>query len=239
MGFLAAAAPALISGGASLLGGLFGGKAAAPGGVSGSQANQLAGNLTSNVGALGQTGQQQTGFGMGQQQQGAGNLQGGAGYFQTLLNGNRANTTQLLAPQIQQTQQQFQRALQTGSQLDPRGGGRAATLFNLPSQASSSLLGAYDTIRPQAAQQLAQIGQAQGQLGAQATGLGNQAFGLANQGAGGGLQNQLAVNQATQQAGAGIAGGISNILKPINWGNIFGGNKNGTSSTTLQFPGVG
>src|SRR5277367_690442 len=61
---------------------------------------------------------------------GAGNVGQAGNFFSTLLNGNQANTSALLQPNIDQIRGANQNAIQSLSTLMPRGGGRSGTLFN-------------------------------------------------------------------------------------------------------------
>ena len=97
--------------------------------------------------------------------QGASNLQSGANFFSTLLNGNQANTRALLQPDINRINESTQGALQGASTLMPRGGGRFATLFQQPFAAQQQIGNLFNQARSGAAGGLANIGGTQGQLG--------------------------------------------------------------------------
>jgi hypothetical protein len=120
---------------------------------------------TSNLGlnklfpAAFQGGQQNT-------QAGQANTQAGGNFFNTLLNGNRANTTAMLSPNIQQIQGAQQGALQGASTLMPRGGGRSGTLFQLPFQGNQQIQSLFSGARSGAGSMLANLGLGQGGLGA-------------------------------------------------------------------------
>lgn len=98
---------------------------------------------------------------------GLSNMQSGANFFQTLLSGNRANTQQLLQPDINRIRESTQGALQGASTLMPRGGGRFATLFQQPFQAQAQIGNLFSNMRSGAAQGLAGIGGQQAQIGGQ------------------------------------------------------------------------
>jgi len=149
-------------------------------------------------------------FGGGQRQLQAGtaNTQAGGNFFNTLLNGNRANTTAMLAPDIQRIQGAQQGALQGASTLMPRGGGRSGTLFNLPFQGNQAIQSLYGGARSGAGSTLANLGLGQGGLGAnlfgQATG-GLNSANNANQ-----AMSDLALKQ--QQMSDAKAAGIANAV---------------------------
>lgn len=97
--------------------------------------------------------------------QGVQNLQSGANFFQTLLNGNQANTMAAIQPDINRIRESTQGALQGASTLMPRGGGRFATLFQQPFQVQRQTGDLFSGMRSGAGSGLAQIGAQQGQLG--------------------------------------------------------------------------
>ena len=162
-------------------------------------------------------GKQALGAGQGILNSGAGTTQAGTNFFNTLLNGNQANTTALLQPNIQQIRNSDQNAIQAASTLMPRGGGRSSTLFQQPFMNNQQIGGLYNTARSGAAGQLAQIGQGQQQIGLGQQGIGANLFSTANQplqtvgsanAALGGLgQNQQQItNSLWSNLGAGLFG---------------------------------
>src|SRR6266567_927394 len=84
----------------------------------------IAQQATQNSAQQLQQGNQLIGQGQAPVQQGLGNLQAGGNYFNTLLNGNRANTGELLAPNIAQIRGSTASNLNAINNLMPRGGGR-------------------------------------------------------------------------------------------------------------------
>jgi hypothetical protein len=107
------------------------------------------------------------------------NTQSGTNFFNTMLNGNQANTTALLQPNIDQIKNAQQNTLQATSTLMPRGGGRSGTLFAAPYQANQNIQNLFNQTRGGAASTLGQLGLAQQGLGANLFGVGNQALGAA------------------------------------------------------------
>jgi hypothetical protein len=235
MPFLLPALPAAIIGGVgSVLGGILGRKAG-----SFNPTQQQAGNLLNfnaeNASPFA------TGFGntgMNFLNQARGTLAGPSNYFQQLLSGNQAATTQALAPDINRIRQQNQGILQATNSLAPRGAGRSGTLFNLPFQTSANVSGLYNQVRPQAAQGLTQIGGLLGQLGLGAGGLGANYFNSGNYAAGllGGLGNQL--EKQRTEAGSAIGGLLQSVLGKINIPGGGGGGAGGYNDTG-QYGGGG
>lgn len=174
-------------------------------------------------------------------------LAGPQNYFQSLLSGSPQATTAALAPDIARIRGGTQEALQAGSTLAPRGAGRSGTLFNLPFQAQAQTSGLFNSLRPQAAQALTGIAGMQGQVGQGVAGLGANLYGLAPQFLN--IGNNAArymgdmggdFYKQQYEAGKGAGGGITDLLKGINWGKIFGrGGGGGNSTTTIQYPWAG
>ena len=144
-------------------------------------------------------------LGLGQQ-----NINSGTNFFNTLLNGNQANTTALLQPNINQIQQAQQSALQAASTLQPRGGGRSATLFSQPFAANQQIQNLFNGARTQAATTLPQIGAQEQSLGANLYGIGNTALNTAGQGGYNlgqlGQQQQQLTNSMWSGLGSGLFG---------------------------------
>ncbi len=156
-------------------------------------------------------------------QSGTNNTTAGGNFFNTILNGNRANTTAMLAPNIQQIQGAQQGALQGASTLMPRGGGRSGTLFNLPFQGNQAIQSLYSGARSGAGSTLANLGLGQGGLGAnlfgQATGGLNSANDANSHMANLGLQQK----QMSNQMAAGLANGIFGLATmPFGGGAMSG-----------------
>ena len=203
-------------------GGLTGG--GGPGGTTPGQANSLASQNLFNS-------QLSAGFGKTAGDMGISNFQGASdtlsqprNYFQSILNGDRANTTQTLAPQIAQIQQMLNQRLAAGSTLNARGGGRASSLFDAPSTATTAINNLYDTARPAAATALSDIATRQGALGSSLLGNAGQFYGNANTANSLGLNNQLDANKLSFDQSKATGSGLSNILtglKGTDWGSLF------------------
>ncbi len=139
---------------------------------------------------------------------GGANVTSGANFLTSLLNGNRANTTALLQPNIDQIRQANQQQLQAISTLTPRGGGRSGTLFGstyAPNQQIQSLFGG---LRSTAATALPQIGLAQQGLGAGLIGQGNTALNTAAGGAQNAFGNAMGIQNRSDNIVSGLASGI-------------------------------
>lgn len=171
--------------------------------------NNLAG--TSNL-ALNQQFPQVTAAGGDLLNMGNQNTQSGTNFFNTLLNGNSANTAAELSPQINQIRQGSTAALNAISTLSPRGGGRSGTLFNQSFAPQSQVQSLFNPIPGQAAAALPQIGQGQTAAGSNLFSIGNQALSAAT-GANSPLaQSGLQTQQMSNQLGAGLGGGLFNLL---------------------------
>jgi hypothetical protein len=272
---IAAALPAIIPAVGGILGGIFGGKSNAINGTT--QAQTQGANILNN-----QAAQQATAAGRGNDfaleqatqargllggantdfanannylTQASSTLQQPANYYSNILSGNRAAMMDAASPEIQNINANFNQAQRQAGQYAPMGGGRANLLAQLPLQRAGAVGNLFQTIRPQAAQGLLGVGNAQANLG----GLqGNIAAQQGNIGAGlstntlsnllsfgsGGTQTgaalaNLGLNQSEQQnrAGAQFGGGIQNILGSIPWANIFKGGSSGGSGWSEMAPG--
>lgn len=151
------------------------------------------------------TGQSTINAGAGLLNTGGGNVNSGTNYLNTILHGNQANTSSLLAPDINRIRSANQSQLQSLSTLMPRGGGRSGALFNAAYAPNAQINGLFNGTRTAAATALPQIGlQQQGVgLGQQQVGLGQQNVGLGQQQVGSslfGLGNQsLGLGQTGNQ----------------------------------------
>lgn len=158
-----------------------------------------------------------TGLAGPQLQAGQSNVQSGTNFLNTVLNGNRANTTSLLQPNIDQIRQNNQNSLQAISTLMPRGGGRSGALFQQSLAPSSSITSLFNNARTGAATALPQIGLQQEGIGTNLFNLGTNAL-QAGSGALGaasgansqlgnlGLQQQQLTNNLFSSLGSGIFG---------------------------------
>lgn len=139
---------------------------------------------------------------------GAGNVNSGTNFFNTLLNGNSANTASLLAPAINQNRATNQNQIQSLSTLMPRGGGRSGTLFNAAYQPSVSTQDAFNSMRGTAATTLPQIGLAQ-------QGIGTNLFNIGNSALNTGAQSNVASAQqlnANQNRSDNLVSGLAGSL---------------------------
>jgi hypothetical protein len=181
--------------------------------------------------ALQGTGQNLIGQGTGIISSALPNLQSGANYFNTLLNGNQANTSALLQPSINQIRGGNQNALQAISSLAPRGGGRSGTLFNTAYAPSQQIQSLFNTGRTQAATALPQIGASEAAIGQglAGTGAGLFANAAAPLGVASGANSTLGQfgftqQQLSNQMDAAIASGILGLATmPFGGGSSAGG----------------
>lgn len=156
---------------------------------------------------------------------GTGNVTSGTNFWNTLLNGNQANTTALLAPNIQANRDQTQNNLQSVSTLMPRGGGRSGTLFGTAMAPTTSLQNLFNTGRTTAAQTLPQIGLAQQGIGTNLFGAGNNALNTATGATSTNLQGALQAQQMSNQLAGGIGSLIGGLaLAPVTGGGSLFGN---------------
>lgn len=118
----------------------------------------------------------------------------GLDFFRTLLSGNRANTSAMLQPNIQQGNQMLQEQLRQLTTLMPRGGGRTAALFGAPIQATGNVMDLFSGVRSGAANQMIDTGLQQSNLAAGLYGVSNSAL---NTGAG--VSNNLFQNAFDQR----------------------------------------
>jgi hypothetical protein len=150
--------------------------------------------------------------GQRQLQQGSTNTGQAGNYFNTLLNGNRANTTAMLQPDINRIQGAQQGTLQSASTLMPRGGGRSGTLFQLPFQGNSQIQSLFGGARSGAAGQLGQLGLGQGGLGANLFGAATGGLNSANSANADMVRAALAMKQRSDSLAGGLGGGLFSLL---------------------------
>ena len=91
-------------------------------------------------------------------------------YWMNILSGNPSQTTAALAPDISRIRGGESSVLNSASTLAPRGAGRGTTLFGAPLQAETQTQGLFNQMRPQAAQQVGNLGVQTGGLSLQALG---------------------------------------------------------------------
>jgi hypothetical protein len=145
-------------------------------------------------------------------------LQAPTNYFQSLLSGNKAQTTAALSPDLQRINDSVQSALQGTNTLNARGGGRSSTLFNLPFASQAQGSGLFNQARAGAAAALPQIASQQAQVGLGQENLGgnllNTGVSALNSGTGAAsAYSQAAAQQQQQHAAAwnALGGGIFNL----------------------------
>lgn len=178
--------------------------------------NQMADLSLANSKAA--TAQGNTLFGMGLPQ-----LNSGTGFYQTLLNGNRANTTAALMPNIQQVREGTADALQTANNLMPRGGGRSGALFDLLTRPSGAITGLFNQARVAAPQPLINAGlSATGQAPA-LFGQGTQSLGLATNTQGDIRDYEMRQRQMKNQFFSSLGSGLFNLATvPFGGSGLFG-----------------
>lgn len=192
-------------------------------------ANQATKNATNVQSGLTQqaTANSGTEIGQGGTQLAAGgqNINSGTNFLNTVLNGNRANTTALLQPNIDQIRQANNQQLQSLSTLSPRGGGRSGTLFNASYAPNQQIQNLFGQARTTAATALPQIGLAQQGIGTNLIGAGNSALNTGVQGADAVAQNQLAIQKRSDSLLGGLGGFATNLaLAPVTGGGSLFGN---------------
>jgi hypothetical protein len=151
---------------------------------------------------------------------GVGTIHPALNYFNTLLNGDRANTTAMLQPQIDAIKNANAGQISALSTLMPRGGGRTSTLFNAPWEANKQIQNLFAPMPGMAASNLAGIGSSLIGQGTGITGQGTNLFGIGNQALNtSGQMDANLFNQAfnQRQAGnnfwSGLGGGLFNLAK--------------------------
>ena len=147
-------------------------------------------------------------YGQGMMSQGKGNMDMVQQYLQRMASGDRNLMQQSLAPEINGMTQAAQGSVANARSLYPRSGGSAAAAAQLPYQLQGGINNLMFGARPQAMQQLAQLGGNQSSLGLSAMGQGS---GLTNNMLQYGLQAQ---NQMFNQ-GSQIGQGMSSMVTPM------------------------
>lgn len=162
-------------------------------------------------------------------------------YWSKLLSGNRGEMMSAMAPEVNRINAGYDQNKRSLLQFAPRGGGQAGMLASAPYKEQQDINSLFQTLRPQAAQQM-------GNLGLQAGGLGNQTFSnLLNALAGSsgaassilskGQTQQMINNQAGQQWG-NMGYQLGSSLAPWLTGSGNGGSNGGSggSSMNLSWP---
>lgn len=153
------------------------------------------------------------------------NVQSGTNFFNSVLNGNSADTAATLQPSIDQIRNGTQQNIQQLSTLQPRGGGRSSTLFNASYAPQSQIQNLFNGTRTSAATTLPQIGLQQQGLGTNLFNVGNSSLSTGSN-TNANLAQSLAQQQQLQlQQQAGLGAGLFGLLTtPFGTG---AGSKNG------------
>ncbi len=96
----------------------------------------------------------------------ASNLGQAGAYESGILSGDRSTVLATAAPEISSLLSAYDNSRKAAGQLTPRGGGRSQILNELPYKEAGDVNALVQKARPQAAQQLAKVGEAEGYLGA-------------------------------------------------------------------------
>jgi hypothetical protein len=143
-------------------------------------------------------------------------------YYSGLLSGNRAQITNLLAPETQAIMRNYQTALTSARELMPRSGASSTLAGELPFRAAGDISNLISGVRPMAANQLSTLGTNMANLGVNVGGTVSNLFG--NVGTGG--QNLLPYETARRaqniDLGGGIGGWLFDNLKGVDWSKVGG-----------------
>lgn len=124
-------------------------------------------------------------------------------YWRPQLSGDRGRTMQAVAPEINAMTDQARGSVSAARMGAPRGGASAAAGADIPRQLQSGVNNLLFSVRPQAAQNLAQLGGNQSSLGLGALG---QGAGLTNSMLQYGLDSRQLAMQQGQALGQGLSG---------------------------------
>jgi hypothetical protein len=89
---------------------------------------------------------------------GTSNVGAATDYWGKILSGNRAAMMEGLAPEVKSIQGQYANVAKANSMLAPRGGGRATVAAEAPYSMASAIQSLLQSVRPQAANAMSQIG---------------------------------------------------------------------------------
>lgn len=191
-----AAIPAII--GAAAIGG---GASIAAGALAGRQSSQekgLTGQLQANAQQAGQSASQFL-------TSGKANLDTAQNFWQSIINGNQANTVQQLAGTINPIQSASRQAETSALEFMPRGGGSTEVLSQVPYQRANAVTGAITNLAAQAPNEIAQIG-------ATESGTGASLLGQSSGAAASDLSFLQSNSAQAAQIGSSVGGGIGNLL---------------------------
>jgi hypothetical protein len=135
---------------------------------------------------------------------GAGNVNSGTNFFNSLLNGNQADTTATLQPSIDQIRGGIDNTAQAINTLTPRGGGRSGTNYGLSYEPQRQIQTLFNSARTNAATALPQIGLQQQGIGTGLLNSGNSALNTGTTASG----NLGTLGQQQQQITANMWGGL-------------------------------
>lgn len=129
-------------------------------------------------------------------------------YWSRILSGNRGAAMSALSPEITRMGDQNAAEMRTASELMPRTGGRATLMQQMPFQNTRNIQSLFQTLRPQAAGQLGQLG---GTLMSNATNALN-----ASTNAGRSIMDyQAEKSKADRALGQGMGSGLFDLLKNV------------------------
>ena len=132
-----------------------------------------------------------------------------------------------MAPEITTINNQANQAKNRLAMFGPMGGGRASAMAQIPMQAAGQIGTMFQQARPQAAQGMLGVGNAQANLGGLQGNLASQqgqlGSGLDTNAVNALLNYGLNRSQLNQQAGGAFGGGIYDILKTLGQKGVFGG----------------
>lgn len=146
--------------------------------------------------------------------QGKGNMDLVQQYLRSLASGDRNLTMQTMAPQINTMSDTYRGSVAAQRSLSPRGGTTAANAADLPRQHQSDINNMLFGVRPEAMNQLGQLGSNQASLGLGAMG---QGAGLTNSMLQYGLESRRQMLEQGMALGQGI-GGMAQLLMQYQMG---------------------
>lgn len=146
------------------------------------------------------------GMGLDQSKEGAGNLTSSADYFKSLMSGDPAKMSAVLAPQISILKGQNAQRLATASQFSNRSGGTNARMQQDTEDTQRSIQQLFDMLGPEAAREVATIGGVQEGLGNNLLGISTSASSsLAGQAGGARNADNASAMDTAKSAGQAVA----------------------------------
>lgn len=208
MPFLAPIAAPLIGAAGSVLGGLFGGKAASK---QTPQELAAANDLTANAKTAGTAGANFLSAAPSTISSGLDALNTSKGFWQSILQGGPAATS-VLGPQIARTTGTYDNALTALRAIAPRSGMTTQNASDLPFQKAGAITSLYQTLMGQAPQNLASVGGQIANVGTNQANLGYSGLNSSDDVYRAILGYEQKRRQDAAQAGAGIGGSLAQIL---------------------------